>query len=275
MALGDPVGPEEEIEIIIREFSEFCDQNGWRVAFYQTPPDLLSVYRRLGFRHLKIGDEALVDLTQFSLESKQSKKLRSKVNQFEKEGIQFRQYIPPLPASVLAQAKEVSDAWLTIPGRRERTFTLGLFEERYVRSTPVHAAVAGNGSMLGFVNVIPCYRQGETTVDLMRHRPDAPPGVMDYIFAKLFLAKKQEGFARFNMGMAPMSGFQEREEASVEERAVHYFMQRLNFLFNYQGLRYYKAKFATIWEPRYLIYRNVLNLPLVARAITKVSEIHD
>jgi phosphatidylglycerol lysyltransferase len=75
--------------------------------------------------------------------------------------------------------------------------------------------------------------------------------------------------------MAPMAGFQEHEEASAEERAVHYFMQQLHFLFSYQGLLHYKAKFATIWEPRYTIYRNVLNLPRVARAISEVSEIHD
>jgi phosphatidylglycerol lysyltransferase len=75
--------------------------------------------------------------------------------------------------------------------------------------------------------------------------------------------------------MAPMSGFSEHEEASAEERAVYYFMHQLNFLFSYQGLLHYKAKFATIWEPRYTIYRNVLNLPRVARAISEVSEIHD
>jgi len=96
---------------------------------------------------------------------------------------------------------------------------------------------------------------------------------MEYLFSKLLLAMKEEGFARFNMGMAPMAGFQEREESSIEERAVHTFMQNLGFLFNYEGLRAYKGKFATSWEPRYLVYRNVLNLPLVARAIMEVSEL--
>jgi lysylphosphatidylglycerol synthetase-like protein (DUF2156 family) len=52
-------------------------------------------------------------------------------------------------------------------------------------------------------------------------------------------------------------------------------MQQLHFLFSYHGLLHYKAKFATIWEPRYTIYRHVLNLPRVARAIAAVSEIHE
>jgi phosphatidylglycerol lysyltransferase len=75
--------------------------------------------------------------------------------------------------------------------------------------------------------------------------------------------------------MAPMAGFQEKEEASMEEWAVHSFMQHMNFLFSYQGLRAYKAKYATTWEPRYVIYRNILNLPLLARAIGEVTELHE
>jgi phosphatidylglycerol lysyltransferase len=98
---------------------------------------------------------------------------------------------------------------------------------------------------------------------------------MDYVFTKLFLVLKGDGWKAFNLGMAPLAGFQEHEHASPEERAVHYFVQRMSFLFSYQGLRHYKAKFATRWEPRYLIYRNVLSLPGVARALAEVSEIHD
>ena len=66
---------------------------------------------------------------------------------------------------------------------------------------------------------------------------------------------------RFDMGMAPVSEFRENEDALPEEKAVHYFFQRMNFLFSYTGLMHYKAKFAAIWEPRYLVYPHVLELP--------------
>ena len=211
----------------------------------------------------------------FNLEGKEAKKLRHAVNQLEKQGIRFTRYDPPISPEVMSQLQQVSDAWLQIPGRRERTFTLGLFEHDYIRSTPVYAAVDPAGRVLAFMNCIPSFCKGEATIDLMRHLPDAPPGIMDYLFIKLFFAKKEEGYQRFSLGMAPMAGFREHEEASAEERAVHYFMQQLNFLFSYQGLLHYKAKFATIWEPRYTIYRNALNLPRVARAISEVSEIRE
>jgi phosphatidylglycerol lysyltransferase len=275
MALGDPVGPEDEIESTIRRFEEYCINNDWRVAFHQVLPDFLPVYRKLGFRKLKIGDEAIVDLLQFSLGGKESKKLRHEINQLEKQGIRFTRYDPPIPPETMSMLETISAEWLQIPGRRERTFTLGVFDSEYVRSSAVYAAADGTGKILAFMNSIPSFRAGEATIDLMRYLPDSPPGVMDFLFIKVFFAKKEEGFKRFSLGMAPMAGFQEHEKASAEERAVHYFMQQLRFLFSYQGLLHYKAKFATIWEPRYTIYRNVLNLPRVARAISAVSEFHD
>jgi len=275
VVLGDPVGPEAEIEPTIQKFVEYCTNNDWRVAFHQALPDFLPMYQKLGFRKLKIGDDAIVDLPNFSLNGKDAKKLRHAVNQLDKQGIRFTRYDPPISPEVMSLLKQVSDGWLRIPGRRERTFTLGLFDHDYVRSTPVYAAVDATGKILAFMNSIPSFCKGEATIDLMRHLPDAPPGIMDYLFTKLFFVKKEEGFKRFSLGMAPMAGFQEHEKASAEERAVHYFMQQLHFLFSYQGLLHYKAKFATIWEPRYTIYRNVLNLPRVARAISEVSEIDE
>jgi phosphatidylglycerol lysyltransferase len=275
VVLGDPVGPEKEIGPTICEFTEMCTENGWGLAFHQTLPDFLSMYRHLGFRKLKVGDDAIVDLRRFSLEGRDMKKLRSRVNLLQKDGVRAQLYDPPVPDDVLAQAKEVSDEWLRIPGRRERTFTLGQFDFHYLRSTPIFGAFDKQGKMLAFMNILPPCARAESAIDLMRHRIQAPNGSMDFLFVKLFLAEKERGLTRFNLGMAPMSGFQESEQASVEERAVHYFFQRLNFLFSYSGLRQYKAKFAGIWEPRYVVFRTPLDLPRLAMALSRVSGVVD
>jgi len=272
IALADPVGPEAETEEIVSDFVEFCRDNDWGSAFHQTLPDFLPIYEKLGFKKLKVGDDAIVDLARFSLDGKERKGFRHTINKLEDAGIRYRWYEPPLPDEIVAKAKDVSDDWLRIPGRRERRFALGTFEPAYIRSTPVGAAVDAGGKILAFTNQIPSYAKGEATIDLMRHRADAPAGVMDYVFVELFLRMKEHGFARFNLGMAPMSGFQEHENASVEERAVHAFFQRLNFLFSYRGLKRYKAKFADTWEPRYAIYRNPIDLPRMALALSRVSE---
>lgn len=275
VALGDPVGPEEGIGDLMAGFTRYCEDNGWGVAFYQVMPDFLASYQKLGFKRLKIGDDAIVEMAGFSLEDKARKPFRAKVSQLEKAGIKAEYHQPPIGAQLMAQVREVSGEWLQIPGRRERRFALGMFDEEYLSSTPVFTASDGEGRVLAFVNLIPSSRPGEATADLMRRRSKAPNGIMDYVFVKLLLYLKDEGFKYFNMGMSPMSGFHAHEEAAPEERAIHAFFQHLNFLFSFKGLHAYKAKFATAWEPRYLIYRNILDLPRVALALASVSELED
>jgi phosphatidylglycerol lysyltransferase len=272
IALGDPVGPEAEIAPTVREFLEMCRENGWAVAFYQTLPDFVPMYRRLGLKILKIGDDAMVDLSTFSLQGKSKRELRSKVRSLDAMGIHTQEFQPPVPDDILAQLKAVSDQWLQIPGRRERSFTLGQFDPDYLRSNPVLAAVDHAGSVLAFINLISVDKR-EITGDLMRRRTDAPNGIMDYLFIKLFLFARERGYARVSLGMAPMIGFQEREQATREERAIHRLFQQLDFFFSFRGLHHYKAKFATSWEPRYLVYENVFELPRAALALRQLSEI--
>jgi phosphatidylglycerol lysyltransferase len=273
LVLGDPVGPEEDIEPVVRDFSLFCAENDWGFAYYETLPDWLPIYERCGLSRLKLGEDAIVDLRRFTLEGRERKSLRDTVHKVERKGVEVRHHDPPLDDELLAELGRVSDEWLQIPGRRERQFTLGRFEPDYIRNSPVLLAMDRGGRVQAFVNRIPSYRKGETTIDLMRRRSAAPNGVMDYLLVKLLFYSRDQGFERFSLGMAPMSGFQEQENPSPEERAIHFFFKHLTFIFSFSGLRAYKAKFATDWEPRYIIHRNVLDLPRVAMTLARVSEI--
>jgi phosphatidylglycerol lysyltransferase len=273
VALGDPVGPEEEMVETVRGFARFCRENDWGLAFHQASPELLPVYERLGFKKMKIGDDAIVDLASFSLSGRDRRAIRNAINRIEAAGVTFRRHEPPIPDEVMLKVANVSDEWLKLPGRRERQFTLGSFDPAYVRTTPLYTAVDRDGTILAFVNEIPSRVKDEATIDLMRHVENAPNGIMDFLFAKLFLHLKERGLGTFNFGMAPMSGFAEGEKAGVEARVVHSFFQHLNFLFSYNGLRHYKAKFASFWKARYVVYRNPLDLPRMALALREVSRI--
>jgi phosphatidylglycerol lysyltransferase len=273
LVLGDPVGPEEEIESTIHGFARMCADNGWGFALYQTLPDFLPVYERCGLSRLKLGEDAIVDLRAFTLEGGERKNLRLAVRKVERQGVQVRQFEPPLGNDLLAELEDVSNDWLKIPGRHERQFSLGRFERDYLRGCPVLVAADRDGRVLAFVNSIPSSRKDETTIDLIRRRSNAPNGVMDFLLVKLLAHSRDQGFDRFSLGLAPMSGFQPTENAMPEERAIHFFFRHLTFIFSFSGLRAYKAKFATHWEPRYVVYRHVLDLPRVAITLAQVSKI--
>jgi phosphatidylglycerol lysyltransferase len=274
IALGDPVGPEEKIEETLRAFRRYCEDSGWGVAFHQTLPDFLPYYRHAGFKKLKIGDDALIDLAKFNLDSHERKKLRQSVKRLEKTGLQLVRHEPPLSEELLRRLQQVSDEWLSLPGRRERTFSLGLFDRDYLRATPVATVEDADGRVQAFVNIIPSYAQGTATVDLMRHRVDAPNGVMDFLFVKHIEHCRAEGYKYFDLGMVPLSGFSEKTEATQTERAVYFFLRHLEFIFSFSGLKRFKGKYADRWEPRFLIYRHVLDLPRLGITMTRVGELN-
>jgi phosphatidylglycerol lysyltransferase len=273
VVLGDPVGPAEELEPLLRDFLALCRDNDWRVGFHQVLPDYLEIYHNLGLKRLKVGDEAVVDLSRFCLAGKHGKGFQSKINQLERAGIVTLHQEPPIPDETIEQIRVVSDDWLRIPGRRERQFTLGRFDPEYLRTTPLFMAVDRTGKILAFVNIIQSYHPQEATIDLMRRRTDAPNGIMDYLFVKLFLRMKERGFTRFSLGLAPLAGSHDAAPVSTEEQAVHALIRHLRLLFSFEGILSYKAKFATIWEPRYLIYQGAVDLPRLGIALNQVSEL--
>ncbi len=129
------------------------------------------------------------------------------------------------------------------------------------------------GCVIAFVNEIPSYRAGEATIDLIRHRPTAPHGSMDYLMVELLLLLRRDGFRLFSLGLTPLAGVGDRPGAGLQERAVHQVFERLNRFFSYKGLRHYKAKFGPTWEDRFLIYEGgPPGLVRTALALARVTE---
>lgn len=272
LVLGDPVGPKSEIKQLIANFYSFCKDHEYTLCFFQTSNELMETYEELGFQKLKIGDEAIVDVKNFHLDGPKKKDFRNRIRKMEKLGFTTKYYEAGLPEHVVIRCKQISDEWLDEPGRKERGFSLGYFEEGYIKNTPIFAIEDENGVIVAFLNVVPSFKDHQLGIDLMCKSKEAPSGVMDYLFVKFILKIQEENYETLNIGLAPMSGFKTHEKASLQEKAVHGVFKRLNFLFNYIGLKVFKSKFADWWEPRYLIYKNAQELPQLAFSINDALE---
>lgn len=273
LVLGDPVGPESELISTVAEFREFCQRRGWRVGFHQVSGDHLAVYEALGFHRLKVGDDAIVDVDRFSLAGSAMKEFRNTVNRLDRLGYHVERVNAPLSDSLLLDLKRISDHWLEIPGHRERQFTLGRFERWYVQATPVYVVFDSSDKAAAFLNLVPSYDPSLATVDLMRRTPEHVNGLMDYLFAKVFLDLKSRGIHRFSLGMAPLSGCDDGTVANHDEKAVYWAIRRMPFLFHADSLRRFKAKYATSWKPLYAVYESRLDLPRLALALRRLTEI--
>jgi len=270
VALGDPVGPAKEAEKIIEEFKGFCLENDWHPVFYQTLPDFLPIYRKQGFQFLKIGEEAIVNLETFTLSGKLSKNLRQTVNHALKKGYSTEILLPPQDDVIIRQLKKVSDIWLKHQKGTEKRFSLGWFEHDYLASCAIMVVRGEKGGIIAFANIIPTYNRHEGTIDLMRKLPEAE-GVMDLLFVHLAEYFREQGYTGLNLGLAPLSGLGENSGARGTEKLAHFFYENFNKFYNFKGLRKYKEKFNPDWEPRYLIYPNIMSLPKVALAIIQAN----
>ena len=251
ISLGDPVGDPERYENLIWSFREQCDLYDERPVFYQVRPEHLPLYLDAGLAAIKLGEAASVPLQEFSLEGGSRKDLRQSVRRGEREGLTFEVMPRDQVPHVLAELRTISDEWVEDKNASEKSFSLGNFDEAYLSHFP-HALVRREGQIVAFANVLLGAGSGEMSVDLMRYRNEAPPGVMDFLFVQLILWAKQEGYREFNMGMAPLAGLDEHALAPAWSRLGSWLFRHGEHFYNFRGLRFYKEKYGPTWQPRYL-----------------------
>jgi phosphatidylglycerol lysyltransferase len=262
VAMGDPVGPRAERADLAWRLREMSDRhNGW-TAFYQVSEKNLHLYVDLGLSLVKLGEEALVPLPEFSLEGRNRKKLRHAHRKAEEEGCRVEVLPPAGVAAVMPDLERVSADWMRAKNTREKGFSLGFFDPGYLCRLPV-AVVRRQERIIAFANLWPGADGEELSVDLMRHTADAPNGVMDYLFVALMLWGRDQGFRWFNLGMATLSGLEARSLAPLWSRLGALVFRHGEHFYNFQGLRQYKEKFEPVWEPRYLACPGGLALPRV------------
>lgn len=261
IAMGDPVGvSSEERRELVWLFRERAERAGGRAVFYQVSQENLGWYVEAGFGLLKLGEEARVDLAAFSLAGGEHKALRSNLHRLQREGLRLVLWSPEEVRARLAELEAVSNAWLATKNASEKGFSLGFFEREYIASAPVAVVLHGE-RVLAFANLWLGAHGGELSVDLMRHLPDAPGGLMDFLFVGLFEWGREQGYAWFSLGMAPLAGLEARASAPLWNRFATLVFQHGERFYNFRGLRQYKEKFTPDWRARYLASPGGVALP--------------
>ena len=273
IAMGDPVATDErQQEELAWEFRERCDRNGVRCVFHQVDAARLSLYLDMGLTPVNFGEEARVRLDSFDMEGSERKSLRRDANRAVKAGCHFEVLQAEHVASLMPEFKRISDSWLALKHGQEKGFSLGFFDEPYLLRLPV-AVVRREDTVVAFANL---WLGGghELAPDLMRHSPDAPPGTMDFLFTQLMLWGRQQGFHWFNLGVAPLSGLEDRTLAPLWHRLGARVYRHGEHFYHFEGLRRFKEKFDPVWEPKYLAAPAGLTLPLTLLDLTRLISKH-
>lgn len=270
VVMEDPVAPREEKALeLAREFEEYCSRSGLRTFYYRVPEESLPVYQPLKKRSLLLGQEAIVDLQTFSTDGSGKKAIRHAVHKIEDAGYRFNAYHEPLKDGLIQQLKSVSDDWLHHGDHAEAGFSQGIFDAAELKKCTVLTVENRESRIMAFLNIIPSYKNGEATYDLVRQSSDAPNGTLDYLMVKMIGFFQDNDYKTLNMGLAPMAGIQ---GGGLNEQVLQFYRDHFRQASRFRGLFDYKNKFEPRWEKRYLLYDQVYDLirfPQVLNAVSK------
>ncbi|KRL06548.1 bifunctional lysylphosphatidylglycerol flippase/synthetase MprF [Liquorilactobacillus hordei] len=253
IVMGEPVGNREYLREAVTKLMTDADVQGYQLVFYEIGNELTLLLHDLGFDFLKTGEEGFVELSSFTLAGKKQRAQRALMNKFERENYSFSFEMPPFSKKKLAEFKEISDEWLD--GQVEKGFSLGFFDEYYLNQAPIAVIRDSEGNAVAFASMMPTGGKRVLSIDLMRHKKNAPSGIMDKIFISLFEYGREEQYEYFNLGMAPLSNVGRSSYSFIEERAAHLIYEYGYRIYGFQGLRAYKEKYVTDWYPKYTAYR--------------------
>ena len=269
--MGDPVGPDSSADDAAWRFREACDQVGVWPVFYQVNESSLGRYVEMGLSMIKIGESARVRLKDFSLQGRSKKDLRNTLKKASEGKLRFEIILQADVSERMPILKEISDSWLGAKAGAEKGFSLGYFSQAYLCRGDV-ALVFQNDEPIAFANVWQSADKVELSIDLMRYRTSAPPGVMDYLLTQLMLWGQEQGYEWFDLGMAPLSGLDSHRLGPIWNRLSSLLFEHGEQFYNFKGLRSYKSKFSPEWFPRYIASPGGIATPqILANVSTLIS----
>ena len=288
LAIGDPVGPAEDLGPLLAEFAEFCRRHDWPFAFFQARPELLRLYESLGWRALHIGEDPVLWTDRFTLEGGAVSQVRRSVRKAETAGLTVVQspagkdpFEPGAgPPGFAEELRAVSDDWLRGRHGGEKGFCMGRFDIHHLRDVWLLAAWNPAAQRVeAFTTWVPIPARLGWALDLGRRRHDAAAGSMDLLVVRAVQAARERGDAMLSLSLSALAMVPDEHEGEPDpsaaspppERTREFLMEHLARFYDFKGLFRWKRRFDPAFEDRYLVYPAPFELPRVALSLIRAQ----
>lgn len=271
LVLGDPTGPADALPAMIDEFLGRCETAGWTPCFYAVTPPALDLFTRRGMATIQVGEDAIVPLATLEFKGKRWQDVRSAINKANREGVRFAWFDQATgDRAIRDQLWDISNAWLAEKGLPEMGFTLGQLTDPPDPDVRTAVALDATGRVHAFVTWLPVYAERGWVIDLMRRRPDAVRGVMEFLIAESATSFRADGDRMFSLAAAPLAHVERPgEDVTSLQRGLDVVAERLEPFYHFAPLFEFKRKFDPAWSPIYVVYPNLASLPKVSVAIVR------
>jgi lysyl-tRNA synthetase class 2 len=294
LASGDPVGDVEAWPGAIERFMDEARAHSWTPAVMGCSETGGEVWtRETGLDALELGDEAVVDVTDFSLSGRTMRNVRQMVKRIERAGYETRvRRVRDLSEGELERIRRATEDWRGTDTERGFSMALGRVgdpadgdcliatahktdarpdtgAERGPYAEPVSYAEPGPyGDLKAVLHFVPWGTDG-VSLDLMRRDRSADPGMNELLIVAALQAAPRFGIKRVSLNFAMFRSALARGEKIGAGPVLRVWRSLLVFLsrwFQIESLYKFNAKFRPRWEPRFVVYGSSRDLPRIGLA---------
>ena len=269
LASGDPLGDPEAWGPAVAEWLTEADSYAWVPGVIGCSEEAAKAYVRAGFDALEIGDEAVLDLTEFSLAGRSMRGVRQAVRRVERAGYYLtvaRQR--DLDRSTLDEVTHASAIFRD--GETERGFSMALGRTGDLADPDAVLVTARDaaGRLVAMLSFVPWGGDG-LSLDLMRRARDSENGTVEFMVAGLVERARSLGVRRVSLNFAVFRSAFERGGRVGAGPVLRAWRQVLLFASRWwqiETLYRANAKYNPEWVPRFVCFRRTSELARVTLA---------
>ncbi|MFF4711611.1 phosphatidylglycerol lysyltransferase domain-containing protein [Streptomyces eurythermus] len=277
LASGDPLGDPEAWPGAIVPWLAEARAHGWIPAVMGASEEAGTVYARYGLDALELGDEAVVEVAEFTLEGRAMRTVRQAYNRVRRAGhrVRVRRH-EDIPAAEMAYLVERADAWRD--GATERGFSMALGrlgDPRDGRCVMLEC-VDAEGRLRALLSFVPWGPHG-LSLDLMRRERDVDGhanGLTEFMVIELLRRAREIGVTQVSLNFAMFRSVFERGARLGAGPVLRLWRSLLGFFSRWwqiESLYRANAKYRPIWEPRFLLFEKTADLPRIGLASARAE----
>ncbi|MCK7627954.1 phosphatidylglycerol lysyltransferase domain-containing protein [Streptomyces sp. RS10V-4] len=279
LASGDPIGDVEAWPGAIERFMEEARAHSWTPAVTGCSETGGQVWtRETGMDALELGDEAIVDVADFTLSGRAMRNVRQMVKRIERNGYTTRvRRVRDLEPDELDRIQRAANAWRDTDTERGFSMALGRIDAEAdgdaviatAHLEPAEGEEPGPfGDLKAMQHFVPWGKDG-ISLELMRRDRGADPGMNELLIVAALQAAPKLGVRQVSLNFAVFRSSLERGEKLGAGPVLRVWRGMLIFLsrwYQIESLYKFNDKFQPRWEPRFVVFRNSRDIPRIGLA---------
>ncbi|MFF2516756.1 phosphatidylglycerol lysyltransferase domain-containing protein [Streptomyces sp. NPDC058086] len=274
LASGDPIGDPEAWPGAIEPWLAEARAHGWIPAVMGASEEAGTVYSRHGLDALELGDEAIVETAEFTLEGRAMRTVRQAYNRVKRAGYEVRiRRHEDIPADEMTYLLRRADDWRDGATERGFSMALGRLGDPDDGRCVMLECTDGEGELRALLSFVPWGPQG-LSLDLMRRDRDAENGLMEFMVIELLRRAQEIGITQVSLNFAMFRSVFERGGRLGAGPVLRLWRSLLSFFSRWwqiESLYRANAKYRPIWEPRFLLFEKSADLLRIGLAAARAE----